>query len=55
MALSWLYDLGIKIGSDGLFYYVIAGSHLAKLVMVVLYGLSGAGKAKALAEAAKEE
>ena len=55
MVLSWLYDLGTKIGLDGLFYYVIAGSHLAKLALVAAYSLSGSAKTEALAQAAAEE
>jgi hypothetical protein len=55
MALSWLYDVGIKLGVDGLFYYAIAGLHVAKLLMVAAYSLSGSAKADALAQAAAEE
>lgn len=55
VALSWLYDLGIKLGRDGLFYYVIAASHVAKLALVAAYSVSGTAKAEALAQAAAEE
>ena len=44
MALSWLYDLGIRLGSPGLFYLVLAASHVGKLVKVTLYSISGAAK-----------
>jgi hypothetical protein len=55
VVLSWLYDLGIKLGTDGLFYYVIAGTHVVKLVLVAAYSLSGSAKAEELAQAAAEE
>ena len=44
MALSWLYDLGIRLGSPGLFYLMLAASHVGKLGMVTLYSMFGAAK-----------
>lgn len=55
LVLSSLYDLGIKLGTVGLFYYVIAGMHTAKLFLVAAYSLSGSAKAEQLAQAAAEE
>ena len=55
VVLSWLYELGIKLGTHGLFYYIIAGTHVGKLALVAAYSLSGTAKAEELAQAAAEE